>query len=372
MGFGKNKPPLWGTVSDALARAARSMVLVWCCVALWPLEAGAAQNGGVAVKASRERDNIQLVRQDAGGAGLGGQPVESRVQAGAEAKEAVAVIYPELDEPYRSIFARIIEGIDDRLGSRARDYPIVSGADQADLNLRLRHAGIKTAIVLGRQGLQAASTLDKDVSVVAGGVLSAPESEGRFLTGVSLTPDPGLLFSRLKSLVPGVRRVTVIYDPQRNGWLIKLAREAARANGIELAAYEARDLASAARLYESAFASSDSRKDAIWLPQDATTVDEEIILPLVLKESWNRGIPVFSSSFLHVKKGALFALYPNNLRLGESLGNLALDVLNGDAGTQGMLPLRDVYIAVNLRTASHIGLNFGPQQRSFDSVFPEP
>jgi putative ABC transport system substrate-binding protein len=99
-------------------------------------------------------------------------------------------------------------------------------------------------------------------------------------------------------------------------------------------------------------------------------------LPLVLKESWNRGIPVFSSSYLHVKKGALFALYPNNLELGRTLANSALNVLASDSGKngkQGITPLREVHTAVNLRTASHIGLNIGyQQQRSFDSVFPEP
>ena len=37
-----------------------------------------------------------------------------------------------------------------------------------------------------------------------------------------------------------------------------------------------------------------------------------------------------------------------------------------------MLPLREVYTAVNLRTASHIVLNLSEQQqRSFDSVFSE-
>jgi putative ABC transport system substrate-binding protein len=38
-----------------------------------------------------------------------------------------------------------------------------------------------------------------------------------------------------------------------------------------------------------------------------------------------------------------------------------------------VLPLREVHTAVNLRTASHIGLIIGyQQQRSFDFIFPEP
>lgn len=285
----------------------------------------------------------------------------------------LAVVYPDIGEPYRSVFAKIIEGIEDGAHIAVRTYPISPNQDPADLGAVLKKNGTRGVIALGRQGLKATSAVDRDIPVVVGGVLAIPESENRTLTGVSLTPDPALLFARLKNLLPGVKRVIVVYNPQHNEWLIKIAREAAKSHGLELAAYEARDLGSAARAYEAAFAGSEGRRDAVWLPQDATTVDENTILPLVLKESWNRNVPVFSSSFLHVKKGALFALYPNNLELGRTLANSALAVMSGDARRRGVLPLREVQTAVNLRTASHIGLTIGyQQQRSFDFIFPEP
>ncbi len=292
---------------------------------------------------------------------------------GAPAAGALAVIYPDIGEPYRSIFAKIVEGIEDGAKTAVRNYPIGPNQDPAELNAQLKRNGTKVVIALGRQGLKAASGLDRDIQVVVGGVLAIPEAENRSLIGISLTPDPALLFSRLKSLLPGVRRVIVVYNPQNNDWLIRIARDAAKTHGLELVAHEARDLAAAARTYESAFASSDGKRDAVWLPQDGTTVDETTILPLVLKESWNRNVPVFSSSFLHVKKGALFALYPNNVELGRTLASSALAVMAGDTRRRGVLPLREVQVAVNLRTASHIGLNIGyQQQRSFDFIFPEP
>ena len=296
------------------------------------------------------------------------------IQAGINGvRGAIAVIYPDLGEPYRSIFSKIIEGIDEKAKVPVYSYPIGANVDSADLNGQLKRNDIRVVIALGRQGLKAATGLQRDIPIVVGGVLAPPEAENSNLMGISLTPDPALLFARLKNLLPGVKRVSVVYDPQQNEWLIKLAREAAKAQGLELAAYEARDLASAARLYEAAFAAADSKRDALWLPQDATTVDEGTILPLVLRESWNRGVPIFSSSFLHVKKGALFALYPNNVELGRNLASSALGVLSGESRKRGVAPLREVHIAVNLRTANHIGLNIGhQQQRSFDFIFPEP
>ena len=285
---------------------------------------------------------------------------------------SLAVLYPDLGEPYRSIFAKIVEGIEDKSRMPVISIPLGSKLEANELNAQLKRGGVKVVIALGRQGMKLASALDREIAVVVGGVLNIPENESRSLSGVSLMPDPVLLFARLKSLLPSVKRVIVVYDPKNNEWLIKLARDAARQQGLELVTYEAKDLASAAHQYETAFASADKR-DAFWLPQDSTTVEEGSILPLVLRESWSRGIPFFSSSFLHAKKGALFALYPNNLELGHSLALAAQNAVSGEGRKAGVSLLREVLVAVNLRTASHIGLNIDYQsQRSFDSIFPEP
>lgn len=287
--------------------------------------------------------------------------------------EAIAIIYPDIGEPFRAIFATIIEGIEEKTKIKILSYPLAANLEAAELNSQLKKNGTKVVIALGRQGLKAAAGLDSAIAVVIGGVLSVPEPDSHNLTGISLTPDPSLLFMRLKNLLPGIKRVIVVYNPQTNEWLIKLAREAAKAQGLELVTFQARDLSSAARLYESTFATADGRQDAVWLPQDSTTVDETTVLPLVLKESWNRGVPIFSSSLVHVKKGALFALYPNNLDLGRDLAAVALGLLTGDTPKRGIVPLREVHTAVNLRTANHIGLSIGEQQqRSFDFVYPVP
>lgn len=285
--------------------------------------------------------------------------------------EALAVVYPDIGQPYRKVFTEIIEGIEEQARARVKGYPVASNADFNELQSTLKRNGGKVVIALGRQGLQAAAAFDPSVGVVVGGVSSVPDADK--MRGISLTPDPALLFSHLKSLVPGVKRVFVVYSPQHSQAMLKNAREAARAQGLELVTLEAADLATAVRRYESAFAGADGRSDALWLPQDPVTVEETTVLPLVLKESWNRNVPIFSSSILHVKKGALFALFPNNFELGKELANIALGLLNGDTGRAGVSPLRAVRTAFNTRTASHIGISIAAgQQRTFDFIYPEP
>ena len=291
--------------------------------------------------------------------------------AWAAGENRIAVIYPDIGEPYRGIFEKIIEGIEDKAGTPVAKYPVQYDTDIAALKSSLRRQNTKVVIALGRQGMQTAAVLDRNIWFVVGGVLTVSESEARMQQVISLSPDPALLFARLKVLMPSAKRVFVVYDPGSNGWLMKLAKEAARTQGLELVAHEAHDLRSAVRLYQEIFSAADSRSDALWLPQDSITVDERSILPLVLQASWNQGIAVFSSNSSHVRRGVLFSLYPDNVALGKSLAGLAQGILiSGDYGWRGMMPLREVQSTVNLRTAQHLGLNPGRQQ-SFDMTFPE-
>jgi putative ABC transport system substrate-binding protein len=286
--------------------------------------------------------------------------------------DSIVVIYPDIAEPLRSVFTKIIEGIEEQSKIKVKSIPITDKQDITELYNQLKRTGTKVVIALGKNGLKIASNFEKDIAVVVGGAFFSPEPENSKLLGISLTPDPALLFGRLKEISPSTKKVFVVYDPKNTEWLLKFARTAAKAQGIELITYEARDLASAARQYETIFANADGKTDAIWLPKDETTVDESTILPIVLRESWNRNVPFFSSTFIHVKKGALFSLTPNNLELGHNLANSAMAVLAGDASKKGVMPLRDVQGALNVRTAQHIGLNIGTQPtRNFNIIFPE-
>jgi len=287
-------------------------------------------------------------------------------------EDTIAVIYPDIGEPYRDIFDEMIKGVEDKVGTQVTSYPVNSDTDIAKLKASLLHQKTRVVIALGRQGMKTATALDKDIQVVVGGVLTVPENEARGQPVITLSPDPALLFTRMKALMPMTKRIFVVYDPNFNGWLIKLAKDAASAQGLELMAYQAQDLRSAVRSYQEIFSAADGRSDVLWLPQDPTTVEDSSILPLVLQNSWNQGVAVFSSNFGHVRRGVLFSLYPDNEALGMSLAGLAEGILNsgGESGKRGMMSLRDVQSAVNLRTAKHLGLN-PVRLKNFDMTFPE-
>lgn len=290
-----------------------------------------------------------------------------------EAARAIAVIYPDIGEPYRSVFSTIIGGIENQAKGRVASFQVGANPNTQELSNELRRRDIRAVIALGRNGLKVATGLDRSaLGIVAGGVLSVPEADSQNLSVHSLAPDPALLFAKLKTLMPSARRVIVVHDPRQNAWLIKLAREAAKAQGLELQAFEAEDLKTATRQYQDSLSSADPKRDVLWLPQDTTTVDETAVLPLVLQEAWNRNLAVFSSSAAHVKRGALFSLYPNNAELGKALAGWAMGYVSSGTATRGVRPLKEVLVAVNTRTANHLGINLNALQQRFDMVFPEP
>jgi len=323
-----------------------------------------------AAKHRFNRPRRQALRLLAAGMGAGAcGPAWLRA---AETPLPLAVVYPDIRAPFREVFATILEGIREHARQAVPGFAVASDTAVPVLADELRRREVRVVIALGRSGLKTARLLESAVSVVAGCVLGVPEAQAQAYTVHNLAPDPALVFAHLRRLLPTARRVFTVIDPQQNDWLLRLAQDAARAQGLELIAHEADDLKRATRAYQDVLAAVEPRRDALWLPQDATTVEEATLLPMVLREAWQRGFAVVSSNALHVKRGALFALYPDNPALGRSLGTSALDALAAPRRVpRGMLPLRDVLVAANQRTAAHLGIALDPRVQRIDKLYPE-
>lgn len=330
------KYPLWPTDPAVLEQPSRRQLAAWLSgVALW---------GGVPSCGVRAADLSRL---------------------------PLAVIYPSIEEPYRSVFLNIVRGIEARLKAPVLAWAIPPGGSTDQLQSRLRQDGVHTVIALGRSGLKTGGELAPAFNVVVGGVVSVPEADALDIVVQSLAPDPAVLFARLRAFMPRLRRVYVVHDPRQNAWLMRLAREASRQIGLELVVHEAQDLRSAVRVYGDLLPRINPRADAIWLPQDTATVDDTTVLPLLLKASWAQRFAVLSSNVAHVRRGALLALYPDNVDVGRELAQLALQSLGQQTPLKGIQPLRQLRTAVNTRTASHLGLDLAAAQQSIHLVLPE-
>ncbi|MFV2061661.1 MAG: ABC transporter substrate-binding protein, partial [Gammaproteobacteria bacterium] len=157
----------------------------------------------------------------------------------------------------------------------------------------------------------------------------------------------------------------------KNSWLIEQAILAAKDFNLQCNSYPVTNLHQAAKQYRDLLAQQAGTENAVWLLNDNTVFDRNALFSLVLQEAWNRNFIVFSNNPAHVKRGVLFAMFPDNQKMGSSLFNLAnTNTLNSNKQNR-MKTLEDLLIAFNTRTAEHLQLNVSRQQRSkFDLVFP--
>lgn len=288
----------------------------------------------------------------------------------------IAVLYPQLEEPYHSLLGKILQGIEQRATERVIPMAIGTPAHPGEVAATLQSQNVRVVIALGRSGLRLAKQLQHmdapGVGMLVGAVVTVSEADVHALTVASLAPDPAELLAHLGKFSPRIKRVFVVYDPSQNRWMLHLAKAGAAARGMELHAFEASDLRSAMQRYQNILASMDAHSDALWLPLDTVTVNDTIVLPFVLKEAWTRNLVVFSSNLEHVRRGALFALYPDELAVGHHLAELALLQLQSTKPQPGtVLPLRNALLAVNTRTAAHVGIDKARLQAGAQRVFPE-
>lgn len=284
----------------------------------------------------------------------------------------IAVFYPASVEPYRSIYLDIINGSRSLLSKKLDTeeqlvaFVLKPNFNVAEIIEKLHKQNISKVIVLGRLGYQLASELSGEFSVVTGAIPNTPNP----IPGISLISDPDFLFRSLKQLAPQVKRIHIAYS-KNSEWIIRLAVIAANKQGYSLNLKKVKTVGQAIEFYQQLFSSGVDSQDAVWLPIDRLTSHDRIILPIILEKAWAKDVVVFSSKPSHAKRGALFSTYPDNFRLGQNLYQM-LNNISATNKTVQFVPLASLLLAVNLRTASHLGIEYSDKDKKrFKLMFPE-
>lgn len=284
----------------------------------------------------------------------------------ARAETHISVLYPESATAVVRLYQTIVDGMaqagDVRLHSRA-----ISERDSADeINAWVAANQSQVAVVLGDLSPTLTGSLAATTMLIRG----AGALNDNAQPGVSLASSPAQMFSRLRQIKPDVDRVFVVYKPQATGWLITAGRAAARDQGIELVASACEDVQQAGAAFGRILQQARPGRDAIWLTLDPV-VPVNQLLPVLLRESWDKYLVLFSNNPVDVAKGALFSLYPDYPAMGRQLAErakrqLAKPSLGGPEASEHLNG------AFNTRTASHLGIVLNDRQRqAFDRIFPE-
>ena len=234
-------------------------------------------------------------------------------------------------------------------------------ANRSAVLARVRRAKPNLIITVGSLATASALAGSTTEPIVFSMVLY-PEQSGFLtgrerVTGASLDIPADVQFAYVRRLLPGARRVGVLFHPAETGAVVEAARGAASKHGLTLVAKpiaERDDVVAAMRALM-------EEVDVVWAVADGHVYTPQATSALILT-SLRRRVPLLGLSIGHVRAGALAALYCDYEDVGEQTAALALRVLQGEA--PGRLPVttpRRVGLALNLRTAEHLRLTLPPE-----------
>jgi putative ABC transport system substrate-binding protein len=176
------------------------------------------------------------------------------------------------------------------------------------------------------------------------------------MTGASLDIPLDVQFRYLRRLLPAARRVGVLHHPGETGTVVRAAQTAAKREGLELVTRTVADPGAAVAELTGLM----EEVDVIWTVADSHVVTAQTISPLILA-AMRRRVPFIGLSAAHVRAGALAAMSCDYDDVGVQTAELALRVLAGEkpAAIRITTPRR-VTLAINLRTAEHVGVAIAP------------
>ena len=237
-----------------------------------------------------------------------------------------------------------------------------------DIARRILEAKADLILAVGLKATLVAKLEIREIPVIFCMVLDPNrfDLEASNLRGIGL----GIPFTEqllpLKTIMPKLLRIGVLYDPEKSGHLVAKAEAQVKELGLELVAQSMtsqKDLPTVLRQMM-------PRIHALWLLPDSTVLTEDSF-DFLLKETLENHIPVVGFSSGLVRKGALVGTYINYDDVGEQAAVLAESLLNGhpENGKRIIAP-RQFRKAINLNTAHYLGLSISPNTlKEFDERF---
>ncbi|MCK4224580.1 MAG: ABC transporter substrate-binding protein [candidate division Zixibacteria bacterium] len=218
-------------------------------------------------------------------------------------------------------------------------------------------------VTIGSKSTALLSKEIKDIPIVFSAVLNPISSgfaqsmwsSGSNLTGASLDIPVRTQLDKFKLIVPGLRKVGVIFTRDSEP-VVAQAKRVCKEIGLELVSVAI----SSEKEIPEAIENLGQKVDGLWAVADTVIFTPQSTQYLLLYTLRN-GIPFMGPFTSFVKAGALFTLAWNDKDVGRQSGELALKVLAGEKPSQ--IPIttpRMIFLILNLRTAEQINLEIPP------------
>jgi len=207
-------------------------------------------------------------------------------------------------------------------------------------------------LVIGQSALSAVSGLEAFPIVFLLVPEACPLPDQAQTTGVLMCMGPTAQFAAIKSALPDVRRLGVIYHPGRNKTMLEQAMAAAAGQDLTLVAEAADSPRAVSRL----LAAMEGKIDGLWMVPDPTVITPQTVEAMLIY-SLEKRVPVVTFSEKYMELGATVAITFDLFAMGEQAGEMVSTILAGTpvASIPKAEP-RKFNVIVNGRVAKKLGI----------------
>ena len=288
----------------------------------------------------------------------------------------VAFVFPQLSHPAPATEIVILKSADISAYNQAIDSFKAALAGSATITeydmqgdmargrklaRKLRASNADIVLAVGIKAALAAKLEIVDIPIIYCMVLD-PEKNGLNapnMVGIMLEVPIDRQFKEMRSVLPGLKRLGVLYDPEKTGNLVEDARRVGKVFGVELIARQVHS----EKEVPAALRGLIPQIDALWLIPDSTVLTEESI-SFLLTTALDSNVPVIGFSSELVRSGALVGLSVNYEDVGRQAALLTRKIFSAQIKAPATFPPEKLRLALNLKTAKFLGLQIPPDVSS--------
>lgn len=230
-------------------------------------------------------------------------------------------------------------------------------SDQPDLVLAL---GIHSAKLMRDGSFQIPTVFTMLIHPVQNNIVNHMDNPGGSITGVTLDIGIQDQIEAMVDIQSSIKKIGVIYNPDKNQDFIDRAKTIAQKEGVELLIETIGNDSELSGAFERLV---DRKMDILWLIPDSTVFPSDrekrrFAIEYLIKTPTLKNIPVYGAALNFVKSGAVLSLSADFADVGRQAGEMGVKILNGTPpSTMPVEYPRFVKLALNLRTARAIGLD---------------
>lgn len=271
--------------------------------------------------------------------------------------QEVAVVVGENYSAYTQAFT----GFKSSYTGKVSEY--VMGGDinkGKEIAAKIKIQSPKLVFAIGNTAAQLAKINFPDIPIVYCIVINPQQYgiEGGNICGLSMEIEPKDQLEKLRQVLPSVRHIGLVYDPDKSKNFIDKAKISAQQLGVDIVAIEAKSLAEA----NNAIAALEGKIDVFWIIIDPIVANPTVFKRLLMM-SFNNGVALMAPTETFVRDGAFLAIDKDYVTIGRDSGEIANQILQGVFTPQqvGVRQPKSVRLILNSNTAKKIKIDLSQE-----------